>query len=310
MRLGPVRLAARGPDILLASHTEAAIITTRPIGFAGAAEADRVRWINSFRRLLDGLDGPVQFLIHAESGADADTPDKAQSSFDPSHTRSADVSFVEVVARSQSAQRTRVILVTAPAQAARLEAALREMAITFIASESENEPIFGSQQTNQFLHAGGWSRTWHVARLPGGELEAGWLHRLLPRGLNVSLSWHATPLPVAWVVEYLQRQLVGMRATRIHEQSAGTADPALAGALPNAEDLQRRLAASQEKAFHVSTYLTITSPTRERARGGRRESKLAPVQSCVACSNARSGCSTATWPRDPWASTGWNASVC
>jgi hypothetical protein len=82
------------------------------------------------------------------------------------------------------------------------------------------------------------------------------------------LSWHATPLPVAWVVEYLQRQLVGMRATRIQEQVAGTADPILAGALPNAEGLQRRLAASQEKAFHVSTYLTLTSPTREGLEAG------------------------------------------
>ena len=102
----------------------------------------------------------------------------------------------------------------------------------------------------------------------GGELEAGWLHRLIPRGLNVSLSWHATPLPVAWIVEYLQRQLVGMKASRIQELTAGTADPSLAGALPAVEDLQRRLAASQEKAFHVSIYLTLTSPTLDALDSG------------------------------------------
>jgi len=36
---------------------------------------------------------------------------------------------------------------------------------------------------------------------------------------------------VAWIVEYLQRQLVGMRATRMQEVGAGSADSTLAGAL-------------------------------------------------------------------------------
>jgi hypothetical protein len=66
-----------------------------------------------------------------------------------------------------------------------------------------------------------------------------------------------------------------MRATRIQEQTAGTADPALAGALPAAEDLQRRLASSQEKAFHVSTYLTLTAPTRESLEAGARRIEAA-----------------------------------
>src|SRR5207247_10212095 len=69
------------------------------------------------------------------------------------------------------------------------------------------------------------------------------------------------PLPAAWIVHYLQRQLVSMRATRLLDGNAGISDPTLAGALPNAEDLQRRLASSQDKAFHVAVYLTLTSPT-------------------------------------------------
>jgi type IV secretory pathway VirB4 component len=142
------------------------------------------------------------------------------------------------------------------------------MGIVFTVSQADKEPIFGTEQTAHLLHARGWSRTWLLDRLPGGELEAGWIHRLIPRGLDVSLAWHASPLPVAWTVDYLQRRLVGMRATRIQEQSTGTADPALAGALPAAEDLQRRLTSSQEKAFHVSTYLTLTSPTRASLEAG------------------------------------------
>ena len=243
-------------------------IRTRPVGFAGATDSDRLRWIHGFRRLLDGVDMPIQCVVQVETGSGSVASAIAQTTLDLRQTRNADIAFVDEVARSQSAQRTHVVLVTARSQAMRVDASLREMGIASTISEASRNPIFGTEQANQFLHAGGWSRTWQVDRLPGGELEAGWLHGLIPRGLNVTLSWHATPLPVAWIVEYLQRQLVGMKASRIQEQASGTADPALAGALPAAEDLQRRLAASQERAFHVSTYLTLTAPTLEALDAG------------------------------------------
>ncbi|HXC78189.1 MAG TPA: DUF87 domain-containing protein [Candidatus Acidoferrum sp.] len=268
LQLGPIRLKARGPTVLWNSGADAVAIKTSPIGFAGATDADRVRWVHGFRRLLDGVDMPIQCVVQVESGNGPDASLGPQTPLDLSQTRSADMAFVDEVAHSQSAQRTQVVLVTARSQAMRLDAALHEMGIAFTTSEASRDPIFGSEQASQFLHAGGWSRTWHVDRLPGGELEVGWLHRLIPRGLKVNLAWHATPLPVAWIVEYLQRQLVGMKATRIQERAAGTADPALAGALPAAEDLQRRLAASQEGAFHVSTYLTLTGPTLEALEAG------------------------------------------
>jgi hypothetical protein len=260
LTLTPVRLVRRSPAVLWDGASDAVVITTGPLGFAGASEADRARWSNAFRRLLDGLDSPVQVVVEIEPGVGPDMPVAAEPSLDLSDTRRADMWFADQVARSPAAHRSVVSLVTAEAQAQRLASALREMGITLTTSAAPKEPIFGTDQADQVLHSDGWSRTWYIERLPGAELEAGWLHRLIPRSLQVSLSWHATPLPVAWIVEYLQRQLVGMRATRMQEQSAGTADPALAGALPSAEDLQRRLAASQEKAFHVSVYLTLTSP--------------------------------------------------
>src|SRR5258708_6069464 len=87
--------------------------------------------------------------------------------------------------------------------------------------------IFGQERANEVLMHDGATRSWYVDRLPGVELEAGWLFRLLPPGLQLRLSWHATPLPTAWIVDYLQRQLVGMRAIRLQHDSAAS-HPALA----------------------------------------------------------------------------------
>lgn len=270
IKLGPLRLAPRAPAVLWNGATKTTVIKTGPIGFAGATEADRVRWISAFRRLLDGLDSPLQVLIDVEPGAGPADPDVSALPIDPHDTRSADMYFVDRIARLPTAHRCVVSLVTPEAQQARLAAALGDIGLTFTSGPAPNEVLFGTEQAAHFMHSGGWSRTWNMERLSGAELEAGWLHRLLPPGLRVSLSWHATPLPVVWIVEYLQRQLVGMKATRLQEQSNGTADPALAGALPNTEDLQRRLASSQEKAFHVSVYLTLTSPTLESLEVGAK----------------------------------------
>jgi len=59
LQIGPVRLVRRGPAIIWGGKSDAVVVRTGPIGFAGAAEGDRLRWINSFRRLLDGLDSPI-----------------------------------------------------------------------------------------------------------------------------------------------------------------------------------------------------------------------------------------------------------
>jgi hypothetical protein len=253
-----IRLARREATECWRGSPDLVITTTSSIGFAGAAEDDRLRWLNAFRRMVDSLDAPIQVVIDVEPGADEESPhvNVVPSGFDD--MRGADMCFAEQIRRSNSSHRVTTSVVTHEKSAVRLQSALSEMGIHFATAPSLHK-AFGREIATRFLHVRGFSRTWTIDRLPGTDLDPGWLFRLLPSGLAVSLAWHATPLPAAWIVHYLQRQLINMRASRLVDADAGTSDPTLAGALPNAEDLQRRLASSQDKAFHVSVYLTLTS---------------------------------------------------
>jgi hypothetical protein len=287
LSLGALRVARRGPSVIWSGAAETIQVTTRAIGFDGAPEADRLRWLNAFRRLVDGLDGPLQVLIETEPGCGVDLTMTPPTPRDFDDMRSADIWFVDELSDSPSAHRTLTSMVIGKRHQPRLEAALREMGVSFSTPSASRRPVFGEEHAHHVSITEGWSRSWYVERMPGTELEAGWLFRLLPPGLKVRLAWHADPLPVAWIVDYLQRQLTNMRATRMQELSAGTNDPLLAGALPNTEDLQRRLASSQEKAFHVSVYITLVAATMqalddgsERIRSAARAT-LCELQPCT-----------------------------
>ena len=266
-RIGPLRMHRRRPELLWECRDHTAVIAVGELGFGGAPEADRLRWLNGFRRLLDGLDSALQVVISTDPGTQPDTAEAHPVPRDFDEMRSADVWFADRIGNLETTSRRSVTFATNRLHSARLESALRDIGVRTSQAAGADE-IYGLEQPDHLQHQRGWSRTWYVERLPGTELEAGWLHRLIPSGLRVRLAWHAVPLPTAWIVDYLQRQLVSMRATRLQRDGAGSSDSSLAIGLPAAEDLQRRLAASQEKAFHVAIYLTLISPTRRELDAG------------------------------------------
>jgi hypothetical protein len=275
-----IRIARREAAACWRGNPDLVITNAAAIGFADAAEEDRQRWLVAFRRLLDGLDAPLQVVIRVRPGPDesVDSPGRVPDGFE--EMRGADLAFAADVGRSSSSHHVTTALVADEKTTARLRSTLEKMGIAHRPSEPD-DPAFGRETAKRFHHVGGFSRTWYVERLPGTDLDPGWLFRLLPPGLDLSLSWHATPLPAAWIVHYLQRQLISMRATQMVDAAAGASDPTLSGALPNAEDLQRRLASSQDKAFHISLYVTLTSPSeRELELGGRQVESAARAVLC------------------------------
>jgi uncharacterized protein DUF87 len=271
-----IRIVRREPAQCWSADAGLAVIETGSIGFAGAAEDDRRRWLNSFRRMVDGLDGPLQVVITVTPGPDEQTDALTPFPATFDDMRGADLAFAHAIRRSTASHRFSTALIAPEKHAARLTPMLAEMGVECGLARARDS-VFGAQVATSFRDHTGVSRTWYVERLPGTEVEPAWLFRLLPPGLKLTLSWHAIPLPAAWIVNYLQRQLVNMRATRMQESN----DPALVGAIPNAEDLQRRLASSQDKAFHVAVYLTLTSPSaKELERDSRKVEAAARAILC------------------------------
>ena len=249
-------------------------LSTGALGYLGARADDRAHWLAGFRRLLDGLDRPLQAVLRFTPGSGDDLGAAiavaAIRKPVPRELRSADLAFAAGLRQSTAAQRREVELVTPASESEAVQAALREVGVEVTGVTCDPPPgPFGDELAGAFRDPLGWHRTWFMDRFPGVDLEPGWLLRLAPAGCAVAIAWHAHPLPTAWMVQYLQRQLAAMRATQA--VATGRIDPALEGALPAAEELQRRLVASQERAFHVSLYVTLSATSQAALREGSEQ---------------------------------------
>jgi hypothetical protein len=254
-RLPPGSLAELPPAV--------PVLRTGALGFLDAVEEDRRRLVLGFRSLLDGLDAPLQVLIRFTPGHGQHvSTEDGELPRTNAERRAADVAFAGQLRHTRPAQRRDVYCVTRGSADA-LAGTLSAMGVPDVRAVEWVPPpglAVGSELPNALHDAGGWHRTWFLERFPGMELEPGWLRRLAPANLQLSLSWHAERLPTAWVVDYLQRQLVNMRASLLQQRSAG--DPQVQGAIPATQALQQRLTAGQESAFHVALYITATAATR------------------------------------------------
>ena len=259
-----ISLRRRPPQRLLelAPVQKKKVVGTAAIGFLDAADEDRRRWIARFRSLLDGLDAPLQVIVRFSPGnGHRDPPPEARVPYGSPAGRAADLAFARSLSNGRTAQRRDVFFVSQAAES--VARTLTAMAVPQVRTFEWSPPAdlaLGIELPGALHDGQGWHRTWFVDRFPGTDLEPGWLRRLAPSNLDLSLSWHAQRLPTAWVVDFLQRQLINMRASLQH--SRGAADPEVAGAVPSALSLQQRLTAGQESAFHVALYLTATAPTR------------------------------------------------
>ena len=245
---------------------QAAVVVTGPLGFRDAAEDDRRRWIGAFKALLDGLETPLQVVLRCAGGLPGGKPAPAASQVGgnvappPTDRRRLDLEFAAALRGDPRAQRQEVCLVAAPAAAGYIERSLVAMGLPGVRRAPDGErprSPRGTEAPGWWWDETGLHRTWFVQRFPGSALEPGWLLQLAPAGLDVSLSWHAERVPRDWMIHYLQRQLVQLRASELARPHV--ADPEVGGAVSAIEALQARLAGREENAFHVALYLTVSS---------------------------------------------------
>ncbi len=276
--MSPLRPAWRPRRPLARLAADVAVIATGAIGYLDAAEEDRRRWAVGFRRLLDGLEFPIQVVIASTPGDGVEDDQRPSGEAPPPEGRRAmDLAFAERLRASRSAQRREVWLVARGPAADGLERALRWLGVPDVRRCEWRPPagaLVGVETPDAVEDETGWHRTWYVERFPGGDLWPGWLLRLIPPGRRVTLSWHAERLPTDWVTGYLRRQLVRMRAAQLH-RADGVGDVQVDGAAVAAASLQRRLSASQESAFHVSVYLTVTAASRAELDAAAKEVEAA-----------------------------------
>ena len=237
----PIQVSSAPARQHLTETPTVTVLSSEGIGYVGAVSDDQARWSSGFRRLLDSLGGPLQVVLRF-------------------HREDRD---------GGAAQRREVLFAIETSSIASVRNALNGLGLTV----GDQPPpsvshTFGDELARCFRDPFGWHRSWYVDHFPGGELEPGWLLRLVPSGLQIDISWHAEPVGSGWAAEYLQRQLAHLRASQLDGERRGIPDVRIGAALPAANDLQRKLSSGQERAYRLGLYLTLSATSRGALEAG------------------------------------------
>jgi type IV secretory pathway VirB4 component len=119
-----------------------------------------------------------------------------------------------------------------------------------------------------------WQRTFAVIGYPR-EVTRGWLAPLLRAAGELDLTLHVEPVPPAVAAINLQRQRARLESSRRIEHDRGRlADPTIAAAAEDADELASRLARGESRLFRNGLYLSVSAEHRdeldarsERVRG-------------------------------------------
>src|SRR5439155_619898 len=109
----------------------------------------------------------------------------------------------------------------------------------------------------------GWTRTLAVVGYPR-EVARGWLEPLLRAAGELDLALHVEPLAPALAADRLRRQRARLESTRRLERDRGAlADPTVAAAAEDADELAARLARGESRLFRSGLYLSMRADSKE-----------------------------------------------
>jgi len=107
-----------------------------------------------------------------------------------------------------------------------------------------------------------WRASFAVTGYPH-EVSRGWLAPLLQAARDADVALHIEAVPPPLAADRLRRQRARLESTRRLEADRGRlADPTVAAAAEDAEDLAARLARGQSKLFRSGLYLSISADSR------------------------------------------------
>lgn len=135
------------------------------------------------------------------------------------------------------------------------------------------------------LQAGGrWLASLWLERLPGVEVEPGWLWSLVGLPGDFDLVLQIWPRTDGEADRSLKRRMLGLRARQLASTHRGTEeDPRLAAAMASASRLRQVLAGSEGKLFDLAITITVAGDSADQAQqvARRVRSRMAALRALM-----------------------------